>query len=92
MVTRVLRGNRCNTTNDMHGSIQARLDRQSRRALLLVTRRLGWSPSRAVREGLGLLATCHAGSINKKMVGVGKFASGVRDLGSNKKHLRGFGE
>jgi hypothetical protein len=27
----------------------------------------------------------------RTVVGVGKFASGVSDLGSNKKHLRGFG-
>jgi hypothetical protein len=27
----------------------------------------------------------------RKIAGLGKFSSGVSDLGSNKKHLRGFG-
>ena len=76
----------------MSRSIQARLDRESQRALLQVTRRLGWSPSKAVREGLRLLAVCHTSSGSKKIVGAGRFASGVRDLGSNAKHLRGFGK
>jgi hypothetical protein len=26
-----------------------------------------------------------------RVIGLGRFASGVLDLGSNKKHLRGFG-
>jgi hypothetical protein len=28
----------------------------------------------------------------KKIVGLGKFRSGVRDLGSNKIHMKGFGK
>ncbi len=75
----------------MKATIQARLDRESQRALLQVARRLGWSPSKAVREGLRLLAACHSGAVSGKILGTGKFASGIPDLGSNKKHLRGFG-
>jgi hypothetical protein len=51
----------------------------------------GWSPSRAVREGLRLLAACYGKSSSKRVVGIGKFASGTPDLGSHKKHMRGFG-
>ena len=75
----------------MGASVQARLDRESQRALAQLVRRLGWSPSQVVREGLRLLAVCHGGRAGKKIVGLGKFCSGIPDLGSNKNHLKGFG-
>ncbi len=75
----------------MQANVQARLDRRSQLALDQLVRRLGWSPSRVVREGLRLLAACHGGPLRKRVIGVGRFASGVPDLGSNKKHLRSFG-
>jgi hypothetical protein len=58
-------------------TVQARLDR------------LGLSPSMVVREGIRLLATTQPK--NRKIAGLGKFSSGASDLGSNKKHLQGFG-
>jgi len=51
----------------------------------------GWSPSRVVREGVHLLAACHGVPSAKQVIGVGRFASGLPDLASNKKHLRDFG-
>ena len=75
----------------MKTTVQARLDREARLALERMVSRLGWSPSRVVREGLRLLAACHGSPPGKRVVGAGRFASGVSDLGSNKKHLRGFG-
>ena len=75
----------------MKASVQARLDRSSQVALEELVRRLGWSPSRVVREGLRLLAACYGKPSRKRVVGVGRFASRVTDLGSNKKHLEGFG-
>lgn len=75
----------------MNSTIQARLDEGSKKALAELTRKLGWSPSRIIREGLQLLAACYVGSGGKKIVGMGKFASGQPDLGADKKHLRGFG-
>jgi hypothetical protein len=58
-------------------TVQARLDR------------LGLSPSMVVREGIRLLAATQPKS--RKIAGLGKFSSGASDLGSNKKHLQGFG-
>lgn len=75
----------------MKSNVQARLDRRSQLALDGLVRRLGWSPSRVVREALRLLAACYGKPYTKKVIGIGRFASGVPDLGSNKKHLRGFG-
>jgi hypothetical protein len=73
-------------------TVQARLDRRSRVALERLVRRTGWSASRVVREGVHLLATCYGVRSGKRVIGVGRFASGLPDLASNKKHLRGFGQ
>jgi hypothetical protein len=70
---------------------QATLDRRSQIALQRLVARLGWSPSRVVREGLRMLDAVYKGPAEKRVIGVGRVASGIRDLGSNKKHLRGFG-
>jgi hypothetical protein len=75
----------------MNRNVQARLDRESHAALQSLMRRFGWTPSQAVREGLRLLAACNGTGRKRKITGAGKFASGVPDLGSNKKHLEGFG-
>ena len=76
----------------MKPNVRARLDRQSRVALEELVRRLGWSPSRVVREGLRLLAACYGKTPGKRVIGVGRFASGVPGLGSNRKHLQGYGQ
>ena len=75
----------------MGETVQARLDRESRKELDRLVRRLGWSPSRVVREGIRLLAACQTDGAPKRVIGLGKFSSGVTDLGSNKAHLKGFG-
>jgi hypothetical protein len=67
------------------------LDRVTQKELDRLVRRLGWSPSQVVREGIRLLAACQTGDEPRKIVGLGKFTSGVKDLGSNEKHLKGFG-
>lgn len=71
--------------------MQARLDRRSQAALARLVRHLGWSPSRVVREGLRLLAACYGRPSGRRIVGLGRYASGLPDLGSNKKGLEGFG-
>ena len=75
----------------MKSIIQARLDSESQLTLARLVSRLGWIPSRIVREGLRLLGSCYAGEGRKRIAGLGQFSSGVEDLGSNKKHLKGFG-
>ena len=87
----VLHGTMGSTITCMKANVQARLDRRSQIALERLERRLGWSPSRVVREGVHLLAACYAVPSANRVIGVGRFASGLPDLGSNKEHLRGFG-
>lgn len=55
--------------------------------------RYGWSDSDVVRRGILALgeAELPAEQRGARVVGLGEFASGVPDLGSNEEHLRGFG-
>jgi hypothetical protein len=75
----------------MKTPVQVTLDPDSQRLLEKLVRDLGWNPSRVVREGLRLLAACHSRG-RRNLVGMGKFRSGVRDLGSGKIHLKNFGK
>jgi len=75
----------------MGSAIQARLDDLSRKRLAVLVRELGWSPSQIVREGLRVLEASYLRRKKRGVIGLGKFSSGVSDLGSNKKHLHGFG-
>ena len=76
---------------DMRTAIQARLDDRSRKRLAELVRELGWTPSRVLQEGLRVLEASYLRRKRRGVIGFGKFRSGIRDLGSNKKHLRGFG-
>jgi hypothetical protein len=71
--------------------IQARLDDRSRERLAVLVRELGWTPSQVVREGLRILEASYLRQKKHGIIGLGKFESGVPDLGSNKKHLRDCG-
>ena len=70
-------------------TVQARLDNDTEKTLSRLVDQLGLSPSMVVREGIRLLAASQPKS--RKIAGLGKFESGIPDLGSNKKHLQGFG-
>jgi hypothetical protein len=77
---------------DMRRTVQARLDRRSQVALERLVCGTGRRPSRVVREGVHLLAACYGVPLAKRVIGVGRFVSGLPDLASNKKHLRAFGQ
>jgi hypothetical protein len=71
--------------------IHARLDAETERLLRDLERRLGWSDSQVVREGIKALNVMLVPKRARQVVGLGRFRSGIRDLGSNKAHLKGFG-
>ena len=75
----------------MKASIQARLDPETQVILDRLTKRLGWSSSRVVREGLRLLAKDHKLSTGTKIIGLGEFDAGPADLSTNKKYMEGYG-
>jgi Arc/MetJ-type ribon-helix-helix transcriptional regulator len=76
----------------MKASVQARLDEETQAALEKLVRRLGWSTSEVVREGIRLVDKRHAAVPRRKLIGVGKFDSGIPDLATNKRHMEGFGK
>ena len=71
--------------------VHARIDEETEGALQELVTRLGWSESRIVREGIMRLLRSTVTPVKKRIIGIGKFTSGIPDLGSNKDHLRGFG-
>lgn len=75
----------------MKATVQARLDPETQRTLARLVRQFGWTPSQVVREGLRLLDATRPDGGGPRVIGAGKFDSGVTDLGSNKRHLKGFG-
>lgn len=76
----------------MASVIHARLDDDTDELRNALQVQLGWSDSQIVREGIKSLSSLVKTSGKRKIVGQGKFKSGVADLGSNKKHMRGFGQ
>jgi hypothetical protein len=71
--------------------IHARLDAPTERLLLEIQRRLGWNDSQVAREGIKALHVVLGPRRPRHIVGLGRFRSGIRDLGSNKAHLKEFG-
>ena len=71
--------------------VQARLDDDTDRLLTELRRRTKLSDSELVRRAIRSLSVLPHPRSGPKVVGVGRFASGIRDLGSNKTHLKGFG-
>ena len=70
--------------------VQARLDEETQATLDRLVRRHGWTTSKVVREGIRLVEKHHIGQPTR-MIGIGMFASGTPDMGSNKKYLEGLG-
>ncbi len=71
--------------------IHTRLDPETEKMLHELERSFGWTPSQVVREGIKALNGFLAPGGRRRIIGVGRFRSGVADLGSNKEHLQGFG-
>jgi hypothetical protein len=71
--------------------IHARLDEQTERLLREIERRIGWNDLQVVREGIKSLNMLLVPRRSRQIAGLGRFRSGIRDLGSNKTHLKGFG-
>jgi hypothetical protein len=76
----------------MASVIHARLDDDTESLRDALQRQLGWTDSQIVREGIKSLSLLVRKQGKRQIIGLGKFASGVGDLGSNKRHMRGFGK
>jgi hypothetical protein len=71
--------------------VHARIDDETRKLVEQVRRQTGWPESEIVRRAIKALACVTVAPGRRKVIGQGRFASSVADLGSNKKHLDGFG-
>ena len=71
--------------------VQARIDAATEAALARLRRQTGMTDSQLVRKGLELMSQGMQPTRARRVRGVGRFASGRSDLGSNKAHLSGFG-
>lgn len=77
----------------MKDIVHARLDPRTRQIMRRLQRLRGWSDSEIVRRGISALGAIDlpAEERGTRIVGLGKFESGVADLGSNPRHLHDFG-
>jgi len=76
----------------MASVIHARLDSTTQSIRDELQKQLGWNDSQIVREGIKALSALVRTNGKRKIIGQGRFASGIPDLASNKKHLQGFGK
>jgi len=74
----------------MTTTVQARLDEETL-ATLDRLRLSGLRTSDVIRKGIHLVAKEAEGAKPIEIIGLGKYDSGITDLGSNKKHLAGLG-
>ena len=75
----------------MKATVQARLDKETQAALDRLVKRHGWSTSKVVREGIHLVEQRQAAATRPKLIGVGMFEGGPKDLSTNKKYLQDLG-
>lgn len=80
------------TNTQTKASVQARLDAETQAVLDKLVRRLGWSTSEVVREGIRLVERNHAPQPRRRLIGIGKYDAGVSDLATNKKYMEDFGK
>ena len=70
--------------------IHARLDNETESLRRKLEQRMGWTDSELVRAGIKSLASMLTPN-RSQVIGLGEFDSGIPGLGTNNKHLDGFG-
>jgi hypothetical protein len=71
--------------------IHARIDDKTVKLLREIERQLGWTDSQVIREGIKALNVLLVSRRGRKIAGLGRYRSGIPDLGTNPDHLKGFG-
>lgn len=75
----------------MAATLQARLDRKTANMLARLRKLTGLSDSELARRGLESLAK-DLDDRGPVLVGIGQYDSGVGDLATNPRYMKGFGE
>jgi hypothetical protein len=71
--------------------VHARLDDETEKTLDELRRRMRLSDSEIVRRAIRSLAGVPTAARGSSVIGIGRFASGVRDLAFHKARLKRFG-
>ena len=71
--------------------VQVRLDAEMQERLDRAARRLGWSRSEILREGIRLVEMSAGQKTVPKLIGIGMFDGGPSDLSTNRKYLKDLG-
>ena len=72
-------------------TLQTRLDKKTERTLSRLRKKTGLSDSELARRGLEALAK-EIDNESPVLIGLGKYDSGVSDLATHPRHMKGFGE
>jgi hypothetical protein len=72
--------------------ISARIDAKTYETLQQLKQQSGWNFSKVIRFAIQSFAINKNQRTKRKIIGMGRFASRAPDLGSNKKHMKGFGQ
>ena len=77
----------------MSVDVPIRLDERTRQIMRRLKHLRGWNDSEIVCRAIRLLGTAELllGQCDRRIVGIGEFASGIDDLGSEQGHLEQFG-
>lgn len=71
--------------------VQARLDDETLQLAEKLKEQTGWTNSELIRQGIHALKLV-VPRRKRRIIGLGKFDSGIPDLATNKKHMEGFGK
>jgi hypothetical protein len=71
--------------------VQSRFDAKAEAALKRLTRTHGWTTSQALRECVLRVDEETSAKPRPRLIGIGKYDSGIGDLATNKKHMEDFG-
>jgi hypothetical protein len=71
--------------------VQVRLNTEMQEKLERAARRLGWSRSEILREGIRLVEISAGEKAVPRLIGIGMFGGGPSDLSTNKKYLKDLG-
>ena len=72
-------------------TVQARFDVKAQEALKRLVRTNGWTTSQALRERVLLVDEQTTAKPRLRLIGIGSVDSGIRDLATNKLHLKNLG-
>ncbi|TAN23013.1 MAG: ribbon-helix-helix protein, CopG family [Acidobacteria bacterium] len=75
----------------MGSSVRATLDGKTSDALERLVARLGWSRSEVIQAAIQQFEASRPTASRHRVIGTGRFKSGIPDLATNKQHIADLG-